>query len=385
LPSLTRWLDQALARVGPQGPLLATGLTVAPYCSINNGAAGIAYALYRIAMARGEAALLSSADLWATKAWRAAGHAGAFDNPDLELTAEVVGPVTPYHTLSGVHAVRVLVGLAMGDFVSAQQALDAFIRAVQAPCNNLDVTLGRSGVLLACALLLEALPDSPLLDRRPLEALGDETMAGIWAETETFPAIPECVKLSFLGIAHGWAGLMYAAMRWHGAAGRPVPAALPMRLAQLAACAEPCGPGARWKRKVESSGTDYWSGWCNGTAGFVHLWTLAHRALGNDSHLRLAEQAAWHSWQAKESIGDLCCGQAGRAYGLLALYRHTGETAWLRRAQDLTAQATRHIGGALLHDSLYKGEVGVALLVADLACPETAAMPFFEPEGGSVN
>jgi hypothetical protein len=32
-------------------------------------------------------------------------------------------------------------------------------------------------------------------------------------------------------------------------------------------------------------------------------------------------------------------------------------------------------------DSLYKGEVGVAALVADLARPEEAAQPFFGDEG----
>ena len=381
LTPATGLLDQVLERVKLGGSLTTAGLSTAPFCSVNNGAAGIAYALYRIAMVRDEAGLLSAADLWAARALRESTREGAFDNPSLELTTDVTGPVTPFHTLSGVHAVRALIGHSMGDFVTAQNAVDAFLRTAGTPCANLDVTLGRSGVLLGCALLLEALPDNPLMNRRALTDFGNMVLSEIWAEVETYRAIPDCTELTFLGVAHGWAGLLYAALRWHEAAGAALPASVPARLGQLAALAEPVGAGARWKRTTGSGHRDYWSGWCNGTAGFVHLWTRAHRVFRDEAYLNLAEQAARHSWEAAEPIGDLCCGLAGRSYAMLALYKHTGDALWRRRAQDLGVQAARCIPTALLHDSLYKGDIGVALLAADLACPEAAAMPFFESEG----
>jgi eukaryotic-like serine/threonine-protein kinase len=67
---------------------------------------------------------------------------------------------------------------------------------------------------------------------------------------------------------------------------------------------------------------------------------------------------------------------------LLNLYKHTGELEWLERARSLAARAPAGLHTwSLLDDSLYKGAIGIALLTADLVRPETACMPFFEPEG----
>ena len=83
------------------------------------------------------------------------------------------------------------------------------------------------------------------------------------------------------------------------------------------------------------------AGWCNGTAGFVHLFTLAQRTTGDDRWLSLAERAAWQSWEAGGATSSLCCGYTGQAYALLNLHRHNGDPAWLRRARELTARAAR--------------------------------------------
>jgi hypothetical protein len=65
----------------------------------------------------------------------------------------------------------------------------------------------------------------------------------------------------------------------------------------------------------------------------------------------------------------------------LSLYKHTGEQAWLSRARDLTNKAAIHIReSGKTPNSLYRGEVGVALLAAEIEKPEWAAMPFFEEE-----
>jgi len=85
----------------------------------------------------------------------------------------------------------------------------------------------------------------------------------------------------------------------------------------------------------EHSGNGLQASWCNGAAGFVHLWTLAHRLLGKQHYARMATGAAWAAFEAPQSNGDLCCGLAGRAYGLLNLYKHSGERVWLDRARDL--------------------------------------------------
>jgi serine/threonine-protein kinase len=131
-------------------------------------------------------------------------------------------------------------------------------------------------------------------------------------------------------------------------------------------------------------------GWCNGSAGFVFLWTLAYRVLGKTEYLTLAEKAGFDTWESDNQVGNLCCGFAGQAYALLNLYKHTEDKAWLHRAQVHAQRAARSImdmppGTAYQElltraESLYKGELGVAVLAAELESPLLAAMPFFERE-----
>lgn len=383
-------LDEVLQRVAQSDRLLASGLPMAPTCSVNYGAAGIAYAVYRIACIRGDPALLSLADLWAAKAARDSGSDAAFYNTAIDITPETVGRVSPYHTASGVHCVQALISQAMGDVMSQREALDAFVAASRASCENLDLTLGRSSTLLACSLLLDATAGHDLVDTSVVLQLGHQTLRDIWEKIATFAPIRECSELTNLGIAHGWAGLLYAIMRWGQSSGRALPDAVASRLQELAECAEPGGRGVRWpwmiRRHRRQRSDTYMPGWCNGSAGFVHLWTLAHDMLGDPAYLVLAEKAAWNTWEEPDSIGNLCCGFAGRAYGLLNLYRYTGEKNWLHRAQELANRAavslrSSSFGDGTYRDSLYKGEIGVAVLAADLSRPEAACMPLFEQEG----
>jgi serine/threonine-protein kinase len=128
-------------------------------------------------------------------------------------------------------------------------------------------------------------------------------------------------------------------------------------------------------------------GWCNGSAGFVFLWTLAGHVLDSAEYLTLAELAAWDAWEANGQSPTLCCGAAGQAYAFLNLYKQTGDTMWLARARAVGAKAASamvHANGEALPwklRSLYRGEVGIAVLAADLDRPDESAMPLFENEG----
>jgi serine/threonine-protein kinase len=376
-PAAAALLLRVLDRVGIDGELFRDGLSEPPRASVTYGAAGIACGLYRIALAREDAALLSLADLWAAKAAAMRGDE-AFYRPASRLVPEQLGRITPYHTATGVHAVRALIAHALGDPGSRGEAVSAFLAAADAPCPNPDLTLGRSGLLLGSALLLEAAGGPG-----DLKALGDRLLAGLWAEIDELPPIRDCPERANLGMAHGWAGYLYASLRWCRAAGRPLPPSLSARLDELADLAHPHGRGLRWRWYAES-GADVgtMAGWCNGSAGFVFLWTLAEKALGKPRYRRLAEGAAWNAWEAPDRHGTLCCGLAGRAYALLDLYKHGAGELWLTRARELADRAAASIERtAESPDSLFKGAVGVAVLAADLARPESAAFPFFEEEG----
>ncbi|WP_338472749.1 lanthionine synthetase LanC family protein [Niallia sp. XMNu-256] len=401
LSNAQRLLDDVLERMGHlSSPLLSEDYPTAPTCSVNYGMAGIAYGLYRIAMNRKDAELLSVADVWLSKAvaQTEAKAERAFTNVQLELTAETVGRISPYHTASGVYLVQALISRARGDFFEQHSAIEKFMAATNAscenldfkidkssvlPCDNLDLTLGKSSVLLACSILLDSITDNELADKNSLLALGNELMTSIWNQLNLLPTIQECRGLPLLGIAHGWGGLLYAAMRWCESSSLPIPSHIVNRLYQLAELGDIKGNGIGWRREYSKyKQPDYLPGWCNGSAGMVFLWTLAHQILKDEKFLVLAEKTAWNVWEEPIFSGNLCCGLAGQAYGMLHLYKHAGDTNWLYRAQEFAKRASVNIKSNPINisNSLYKGEVGVAVLLSDLAKPEASCLPLFEKE-----
>ncbi|HEV2854964.1 MAG TPA: lanthionine synthetase LanC family protein [Thermoanaerobaculia bacterium] len=377
-------LERVIGKAGLEGTLFAETLPP-PRASVKGGAAGIACALYRVALAREDAGLLSLADVWAEKAAREEGDEAYFKREgDSGILPEVVGPVSLYHSPTGTRAVQALLAHAQGNPGAQHHAANEFLAAARQPCPNPDLALGRSGVLLASALLLDTFAGDPPPPPLTLRELGEELLAGIWEEIDALPPIPRCAERPNLGVAHGWAGYLYATLQWCRAAARPLPSRTEERLRELGGCARPRGRGLCWPWYGEN-GEDHgvMSGWCNGSAGFVFLWTLACRQLGDPDFQALAQGAAWNAWEDPSGPANLCCGLAGRAYALLNLYKHGGGEEWLARARDLAERAalTFEQGGAETPHGLFWGEAGVAALAADLARPEGAAFPCFEEEG----
>lgn len=375
-------LGEVLERLAASGELLA-GELAAPTASAMNGGAGFAYALLRIAGIRDDERLLALADLWSMRALATIGSDDAFWNEELEIVPETFGDRSFYHHAAGVHCVQALVAQARGDDWGQRIALDGLVAALTGPCEQIDVAFGRAGLLLGASLALETLPAG--LDGNPLIAAGDALRDSLWAQLEQEPELAVATRLRSLGAAHGWAGYLFAILRWSEASGMTLPANLGERLDQLAALARPAGRGIRWPHEAGATAPDsaLAASWCNGAAGHVHLWTLAHCLLSDDRYERLAQLAAWSAYTGQRAApGDLCCGHAGRAYALLSLYRHNGDTAWVARARVLAEQAAQSVRlHTLRRDSLYKGEVGVALLAAELEAPEHACMPLFASEG----
>jgi serine/threonine-protein kinase len=334
-----------------------------------------------------------------------------------------------------VRCTAALIANALDDRAGAARAAAAFVAAARRPCPSPDLALGRSGLLLGGALLLDALggavgapdprpaaaqlpsvspqPPAPLPD---LRALGDDLLAGIWRQLDPLPPLSGWLEPPNLGMAHGWAGYLYATLRWCQAAARPLPAGLAARLDELAAGAESWGRGARWRwhgvslaeghHHAAPAVARWMAGWCNGSAGMVHLWTLAsrmpglsmpaepgtvprgHAAAGRRRWQQLAHAAAWHAWEANDQVESLCCGLAGRAYALLDLYQAGAGEEWLDRARILADRAAAASAAAAPEapddaqpHSLYRGALGIAVLAADLERPEAAAMPLFGNEG----
>jgi eukaryotic-like serine/threonine-protein kinase len=367
------FLEATLQSFARGGTVFASRYPNPPTASISYGCAGAVVGLLRIAETRSDPALLALADIWRSRAVALIGTEGAYYGPDFAVTREDVGDVTPYHTESGIYAACAMTAAATGDTYGHQRSIHAFLHTSARPCPQLDLTLGRSGSLLATAMLL-SISEGGLSEAAALRAFGAATMSAIWDELDARPVID-----GYLGMAHGWAGYIYAALRWSAASGDALPARLGERLDEYAALRTAKGRGAYWRVTVDGPAHSMMPGWCNGSAGQVFLFTLAHRLLGDERWLQLAEPCAWNTWDEPRGIADLCCGTAGRAYALLNLYKHTGATEWLSRARQLANHAaSAATATAASVNALWKGELGVAVLIADLASPENARMPFFE-------
>jgi len=369
-------LEATLRSFAPGGAAFASGYPIAPTASITFGCAGAAVGLLHLAEARSDPALLSLADVWRSRAAALIGTSGAFYNAEDGLPREILGELTPYHTEAGIHAAAAMIAAATGDVASQRQAVTAFLLASRRPCSEIDLTLGQAGSLLAASLLLPAAQDLPEADA--LRDFGAKTLGTIWSALDAAPVIGAAPGAP-LSMAHGWTGYLYASLRWCTVSGDGLPPHLETRLRELASLRLPSGRGIFWPHRVgREADSPFDPSWCNGSAGQLFLFVLAHRLLGDREWLRLAELSAWNTWDRPATSWDLCCGGAGRAYALLNLYKHTGAAEWLGRARDLANHAAAATSPAVRRNALWKGEMGVAVLIADLAAPENARMPFFE-------
>jgi serine/threonine protein kinase len=377
-------IDRATAASSFEGVWSKEILSPPPTTSINYGSAGVALGLLHLALSRDDNNFLQMADVWSQRAINEMGSNDAFYNKQIDITEELVGKCSPYHSPSGIYAVSALIGRACADHLAQAESLTRFIEAVNLPDTGLDLTLGRSGVLLSAAILLDATPADGFLDPSPLRSMGSETMETIWRELDVKPCI-EKADIEYPGAAHGWAGFLYASLQWCYVAKVALPMQVERRLHELADLAIPSGRGLDWPWVIRRPGEPVtMAGWCNGACGFVFLWTLAHQILKDFRYLELARGAAYRSWESPENNVSLCCGVAGRAYALLNFYRHSKETIWLDRARDLTLRGARIGNNSTEYQhSLYKGEFGLAVLACDIEKPEDARMPLFEPLGYS--
>lgn len=384
--TLDRVVDRFLARMDVRQPAFTTPAR-APRCSVMLGTAGTAFALYRIAMLRDDGPTLALADAWLSRVEHDAVKPLAFDAPDDGLDMAGLGPVSPFHADTGVHVVRAMLAVAMQQPDAARSSVLVFCDRITQPWPRRDLTLGRMGAVLGCTLLVEALPASMPESITTLRTTGDILLDQLWDELGRLGRIGNGTDIEDHGMAHGWAGLIWATLRWCRATSRALPDTLESRLAELADGAEPLGRGVHWAQRVTGSlpsvlATHQVAGWCNGPAGFVQLMALGQLHFPRAGYGRLMEASAWSTWEAPSTVFDLCCGLTGRAYALLCCYQASGAPEWRDRAGILAGRAFQFFESTNepVHrpTSLFKGEAGLALLAADLRRPEQATFPFAE-------
>ncbi|MQB35188.1 lanthionine synthetase LanC family protein [Rhizobium rhizogenes] len=338
-----------------------------PAASINFGAAGIAFALYRLARLRDDASLLAAADHWSALARHSLPEPAAFVHASVGIDPMLAGQVSLFHATPGVHMVDGLVAEATGDFDSVRRAVPAFLAAVEAAEPRQEIVFGRAGGIPGAALLLRRLtaaalrPERDLLARWTAARLGAVEVA-VRAEMQEQP----------LGFAHGLAGITHALVVGHRECGTAPPDDILdffLNRAEAAPYGNPVREGLA-------------RSWCNGSGGMALTLASVHGLRGDPRSARLLETAAVHAAaEPTGGNGSLCCGSGGRAYALLAVARVTGDARWCLAATQCAdaARSTMRLDGPLPH-SLFKGALGIALLLDEVAQPLRAAFPCLEPE-----
>jgi serine/threonine protein kinase len=361
---------------------LTRELTV-PKCSLFYGAGGVALALYRLALLRDAPIDLALADAWLARAEQHERDPEGFLDPPNGLTETTVGPVSIYHSPTGLAAVRALVAHAQCNENAMLEASTRLVTLAGQETNIIDLASGRAGALLATALAGDVLPAGGAA-HRDLARCGESILDALWADLDRAGPLQQLFPAPNFGMAHGWCGYAFATLRFCRTFERPHPTGLRRRLEELLTVAEPWGRGLRWPwSSGGNAGT--MPGWCNGSAGFVQLFVLAHLVTDDRRFLEAATGAAWNTWEGGAGNGSLCCGEAGRAYALISLSRRLGgHPLWLDRARALGERAaTSILANTEQRLSLFKGRLGVALLAAEFEKPEAAAFPFLEDEGWS--
>lgn len=378
--SVQTFRDSILSDYGFKGSLLKTGLQMAPKSSINFGAAGIAYMLLRKALVNENAETLALADVWSD---RAASYVhdpeSGFYSKEMDLSPSIVGLSSIYHTPSGVDLVQALVSQASGDYGSYYNAVRNFLMHASQPCDNLDLTLGKSAALIGSSLILENMPSHDKFIKNDLLAFGKSVLEEIWSMVDSYAAINQKNPINYRGIAHGWAGILYATLKWSKVSGQNLPAHFFDRVEQLVRLGIEENGYMRWE--ISNNESVSWTGWCHGSAGYTFLWTSLFHTTSDERYLELARKTAGHFLQAASPgmNGSLCCGKSGECYALLSIYNATKDDFYLIEARRIAKQMLPHIySGQMRNHSLYKGNIGPAVLFEELNRPEFARMPLFE-------
>jgi serine/threonine-protein kinase len=378
--NLMYFVEQTISIAELEKPLFCEGYEHGPTCSLNGGSAGIAYALYRLACLNESPGLLTNAELWAQHAQQNQHNDDAYYDLEHREEYAAVGAISVHHGPAGISFIRTLIALSAADLYGADIALSQFINDINQPCSQKDTTLGKlSGVLAACEIIqsMDELPEkvdghiidfvTPLLD-------------SVWKEIDALEDIKYCQKWRNLGFAHGWAGLLYTTLLWHKVTATPLPSSFEDRLSQFVETLHPTERGLSffWHTEDDQSNPPM-NGWCNGSAGVVHLFALLYEMDQQEKWLNYAEQLAWHVWESGTGPIDLCCGSAGRIFALLRMYHISQQSDWLDRAHKLTEQAIELAPSIQNNEhepySLFKGQLGLSLAVHALHHSEYSFMP----------
>jgi len=374
-----QFLSFFLKKYGWESSFIEKGFSNPPTSSINYGSAGIAYMYYRLACVRKDAALSDLADVWANRALSFKNdHDRAFYSPAIGITEKIVGKNSLYHSPAGIYLTQALISHARNDLYTLHHAANGFLLALKGPCDKIDVTLGKAGLLIGCSILYRELMTIKNGPASEIFASAEAIRTEIWDQLNRYPPMNESNPVDYFGIAHGWAGLLYATLLWSNISSGPLPGSFMTRLEELLNNSIQQANIIRWPLRIADKNS--WPGWCNGNAGHIFLWVLLYKHFKDEKYIRVAERVALHLVNGiQNNNADLCCGLSGVAYAMMNLYQTTHEPKYLeegKKIKDIILKTW--FSQPLRNNSLYKGEPGIVIMAGEMEESPLMKMPLFE-------
>ena len=359
------------AELWPNHPADLDGDEDRPYRGVYLGAAGMAWALHRLAADGLCPALPGERELTASL------HADYLAAPEL-VELETGTPPPPPSLLFGESGILLALEAIdpTGDPAGRRDALAAVI-AANAHNPTRELCWGSPGTMIAARAMSRATGERRWdeLWREGARRLLDEWTDPVWTQDMYGE------RRRYVGAGHGFAAnaaVLLDGLELLGDAGPPTVARIAGTAAALATRRDEL---AQWPALADEAVERRPVQWCHGAPGVV----VSLRALpadpGTDELLAAGAELTWRAGPLRKGVG-LCHGTAGNAFALLAAYARTGEARWLQRARafamdavvDVAAWCERHGRGRY---TLFTGDVGVALLVHACLRGE-AAFPFVE-------
>jgi hypothetical protein len=310
------------------------------------GCGGIAYTLLKAGGLRADRALVQAAERWAAVALR---RGRRFHMRGWPKTSFSRG-------LTGLHAVHALAARAGGDDAGCRRELRSFVEAARRGRGSVELFQGAAGRLAGAGIVMGRIPDPEV------RALGDELAARIMSALASRDG-----GLAPLGLAHGWPGVVLAALAWQ-AVSRSLPEGA-LRRAVIATHQDDLSASSD-QRRLD---------WAHGHAGMALLFARAHARLGDRRFLAWAREAAARAQSHPRQGPQLLDGAAGIAYCMLAVAAVDPEGPWRDEAWTIAGRVLSEIDVPDDHPyGVWSGLGGVCCLALDLLHETEAGFPGIE-------
>jgi hypothetical protein len=362
------------AQLWPNHPLdLDAGDSDIPYRNAYFGAAGMAWALHRLAEDDLGPELPGLAELVATLP-------GDYrDAPELTELATGVPPPAP-SLLFGESGVLLACEAIAPDRGRRDELATCVARNAENPTREL--CWGSPGTMVAALALWRATGEDRWRElwERSARWLLEEWRETVWVQ-DMYGS-----EARYVGAGHGFAGnsmvLLAGADLLDGACretddGRPqvdkhvvehvgerVVGRIAATLSELAVVD---GDLAQWPALADQETERKPVQWCHGSPGTVSSLRALPADRETDALLAAGGELTWRAGALRKGVG-LCHGTAGNAFALLAAAARTGDELWLQRARAFAMDAAADVAARREQDgrgrySLFTGDAGVALLL----------------------